>query len=380
MEKVDAGQTPARQTLRRGSVSGGLGTTSRLGPAAQIPQVIRELGFSPSAVLADTGFDEAFFADPDMPIPYVTGSRLLVHCAAATGCEHFALLLGEKAGPGTLGLAGLLLMSADSVGSALEDLVRHFALHDRGGLPTLERRGDASLFGFVVVEPAVDEPEQLQDLAMAMACNIMRSLCGPGWNPTEVLLPRRLPAEATPWKQFFRAPVYFGAARCALAFPAHWLAQPVPVANPLLHQHLEKQAVELREHQPAAGLAGEVRRLVHGTITHERCSAARIAQRLDMNTRTLNRRLRAEGTTFKALRDDVLHDMARQLLRTTSLNLSEVAQLLGYAEASSFIHAFSRWSGRSPQDWRLGAKQRHDEEVGQTVARRRKMRSAQPRR
>ena len=72
-------------------------------------------------VLADTGFDEAYFADPDMPVPYATGARLLAHCAAATGCEHLGLQLGEKAGPGTLGLAGLLLMSADTVGSALQD-------------------------------------------------------------------------------------------------------------------------------------------------------------------------------------------------------------------------------------------------------------------
>lgn len=368
MKEVDPSQARRREFLRPVSARGGLGTTSRLGPAAQIPQVIRELGFAPSVVLADTGFDEAYFADPDMPIPYVTGSRLLAHCAAVTGCEHLALLLGERAGPGTLGLAGLLLMSADSVGSALEDLVRHFELHDRGGRPTLEKHDGASLIGFVIVEPAVDAPEQLYDLAMAMACKIMRGLCGPTWNPTEVLLPRRRPADATPWRKFFRAPVHFGATRCAMAFPAHWLAHPVPVANALLHQHLEKQAVELRNQQPAFGLAGEVRRLIHGTITHERCGSARVSQLLGMNTRTLNRRLLAAGTTFKTVRDEVLYDMARQLLRTTSLDLTEVANLLGYGEASSFIHAFSRWSGATPQQWRRGITRRNADELDQTGA------------
>jgi AraC-like DNA-binding protein len=352
MDKVDPSQARRREFLKPVAARGGLGTTSRLGPVAQLPQVIRELGFAPAAVLAGTGFEEEYFRDPDMPVPYVTGSRLLTHCAAVTGCEHLALKLGERAGPGTLGVAGLLLMSADSVGSALQDLVRHFELHDRGGLPTLEQQDDTSLLGFVVVEPAVDAPEQLYDLAMAMACNIMRGLCGQTWNPTEVLLPRRRPADATPWKNFFRAPIHFGATRCAMAFPTRWLAHQVSVANPLLHRHLERQAVELRNQQPTSGLAGEVRRLIHGTITHARCSAARISQLLGMNTRTLNRRLMAEGTTFKSLREAVLYDMARQLLRTTSLDVTEVAHLLGYAAASSFIHAFSRWSGRAPQHWR----------------------------
>ena len=246
------------------------------------------------------------------------------------------------------------------MGSALEDLVRHFELHDRGGIPTLEQRDETFLIGFVVLESGVARPELLYDLAMTMACNIMRGLCGQTWNPTEVLLPRRPPVDATPWKNFFRAPVRFGASRCALLFPAKWLAHPVLVANPLLHQHLEKQAAELRDRQPASGIAGEVRRLIHGTITHERCSSARVSQLLGMTTRTLGRRLLGEGTTFKAVREEVFYDMARRLLRTTSLDLTEVAHLLGYAESSSFIHAFSRCSGHTPQHWRR-AIERHDD-------------------
>jgi len=354
MSKVDSSQARRPGPIGRKPSRGGLGTTSRLGPTTELPQVIRELGFAPSMVLADTGFDEAYFADPDMPVPYATGARLLAHCAAATGCEHLGLQLGEKAGPGTLGLAGLLLMSADTVGSALQDLVRYFELHDRGGIPTLGQRDDTALIGFVVLEPAVDAPELLYDLAMTMACNIMRHLCGPTWNPTEVLLPRRRPADGKPWEKFFRAPVRFGAQRCAMHFPASWLAHPVPVANPLLHSHLEKQAAAWHAHQPASGFAGEIRRLIHGTITHERCSADRVAQLLGMSARTLNRRLLGEGTTFRALREEVLFDMAQRLLRTTSLDLTAVAHLLGYAEASSFIHAFTRWSGQAPQPWRRG--------------------------
>jgi AraC-like DNA-binding protein len=360
VDKFDEGQIRRRESLRRGSALAGLGATSRLGPAANLPQVIRELGLEPSAVLADTGFEEAYFDDPDMPIPYVTGSRLLAHCAEVTGFEHFGLLLGQNAGPAALGLPGFLLMSSTSVGSALEDMVRHFELHDRGGRLTLQRSGGASLIGFAVVEPGVDEPGQLQDLAMAMAFNIMRSLCGEGWIPTEVLLPRRRPTEMAPWKNFFRAPVRFGADRCALVFPSSWLGHPGPAANKLLHAYLEKQASELRAQQPDVGFVGEVRRLVHGTIAQGRRSAARLATILGMNTRTLNRRLLAEGTTFRAVRDDVLHGMERQLLGATSMKLADVAHLLGYSEASAFIRAFTRWSGHTPQLWRRDAGRGYD--------------------
>ena len=102
-----------------------------------LPAVLRELGCVPSAVLSDAGFDEGYFADPDLPIPYVGGTRLLAHCVAASGCEHLCLLIGERVGPEALGLPGLLLMSATNVGAALGDLIRHMDLHDRGGVVTL---------------------------------------------------------------------------------------------------------------------------------------------------------------------------------------------------------------------------------------------------
>ena len=153
-----------------------------------------------------------------------------------------------------------------------------------------------------------------------------------------------------------------------MAFPAPWLAHPGPVANRLLHQHLEKQAAEWHSQQTGSGLQGEVRRLVQGTIANDRCSADRVSQLLGMTARTLNRRLGSDGTTFKALRDAVLYDMAQQLLRTTSLDINAVARLLGYAEASSFIHAFTRWSGRTPQHWRRGIVRGHGDGVDPTAA------------
>jgi len=71
-----------------------------------------------------------------------------------------------------------------------------------------------------------------------------------------------------------------------------------------------------------------------------------------MHTRTLNRRLLAEGRTFKQVQDEVRYAMSRQLLGNTSMKLAEVAASLGYADASAFIRAFSRWAGTTPDAWR----------------------------
>ena len=78
----------------------------------------------------------------------------------------------------------------------------------------------------------------------------------------------------------------------------------------------------------------------------------RVAGFFAIHGRTLNRRLADEGTTYKALVAEIRFEMARQLLRDTSLPMIEVAAALGYGDTSAFSRAFSGWSGTSPSAWR----------------------------
>jgi AraC-like DNA-binding protein len=76
-----------------------------------------------------------------------------------------------------------------------------------------------------------------------------------------------------------------------------------------------------------------------------------------MHRRTLNRRLRAEGTTFQQLLDEVRFEAACQLLDTASTPITEIAVSLGYAETSAFSRAFRRWSGSTPVERRRKCQQ-----------------------
>src|SRR6185503_2327769 len=77
-----------------------------------------------------------------------------------------------------------------------------------------------------------------------------------------------------------------------------------------------------------------------------------VARHLNMSARTLKRRLRLEGTTFKVVRDRVRSETAEALLSNQSLKIGAVAQSVGFVETASFTRAFSRWSGSSPARYR----------------------------
>ncbi len=77
-----------------------------------------------------------------------------------------------------------------------------------------------------------------------------------------------------------------------------------------------------------------------------------VARRLALSSRTLQRRLRQEGTSFKELVADTRLRLARHYLHRTRLSATEIAYLLGFDEPTSFFRAFSRWTGTTPETMR----------------------------
>ena len=71
-----------------------------------------------------------------------------------------------------------------------------------------------------------------------------------------------------------------------------------------------------------------------------------------MSSSTLVRRLAEQGLTYKGLLDDVRHELALHHLSEARIGVKQVAYLLGYSEVTAFSHAFHRWTGSSPGQYR----------------------------
>ena len=82
-----------------------------------------------------------------------------------------------------------------------------------------------------------------------------------------------------------------------------------------------------------------------------RFSARDIANAVGLHERTLHRRLQTSGTTFRQELDRVRESLSVQLLESTSLPVCDIAASVGYADSSTFIRAFRRWTGFSPTSW-----------------------------
>jgi AraC-like DNA-binding protein len=260
-------------------------------------------------------------------------------------------LVGQHADLQSFGIAGRLARNAPSVGAALQDLAAHFVLHDSGGVPSVAIHDDTATLTYGIHTAGVRNADQVYDQSVASMINVMRQLCGAGWKPDAILLPRKRPADIRPYREILGAPLRFDAVQSAIVFPAYWLARPVVDADPLLHMVLEDRAsVELSRHEPM--LHADVRRTIRLLLLSRRCSRADVAKRLGIHPRTLGRRLQESGTTFQALLDDMRAQMAKQLLLDTRLPVARIAAAVGYGDPTIFSRAFARWTGRTPSAFR----------------------------
>ena len=171
-------------------------------PRSGCPPSCRASEPSPAQLLAEVGVDLSLFDSPDNLLSFSARGRLLEHCAARTGCQHLGLLVGQRSSLQSLGLVGSLVKYSPDVGTALRSLVRFFHHHTRGAKATLTVDGQLAYFGYEIRQPGTPGTAQVVDGALAVMLNIMQSLCGPGWKPSQVTIAHRKPDDVEPFRQY----------------------------------------------------------------------------------------------------------------------------------------------------------------------------------
>lgn len=168
----------------------------------------------------------------------------------------------------------------------------------------------------------------------------------------EVRLAYPKPEYASYVQEVFSCPVTFGADENVITFDKRFLAQPLPMANPLARNAYEKECrrVSLRLKEQGSTLDKILQELMfqeEGIPTLEQ-----LARRLNVSPRTLRRHLTSEGTSYKALVNGMRKQKALDLLNTTGYSIERIAAELGYSDVPNFYHAFKGWTGTVPGEYR----------------------------
>ena len=325
--------------------------SQRVGGLAEIPGLLREFGADPAAVLTGAGLDPHVLDDIENRIPFTAADRLLHQCAQKTGCAHFGLLVGQRWHLSHFGTLGGLMKNSPTVGAALRTLAVYQHLNsDAGAAFLLTHAGTISL-GYAIYRKGAQHPLHIYDVAVGLICNILRELCGPQWGALEVVFSHGDPVDETPYRLYFQAPLRFDYEYSAVRFSADWAERTIPGADP----GRRRAAMAEIEAGDSVELISQLHRSLRLLLLSGKSSGEDLAQTLSLQRRTLNRRLRAQGTTFQQVLDEVRFEVARQLLEHTRIAIDDIAAALCYSELSAFVHAFRRWTQTTPAQWRRSA-------------------------
>jgi AraC-like DNA-binding protein len=198
---------------------------------------------------------------------------------------------------------------------------------------------------------------QKVDWAIAFACNLVRvGLDDPRWTPQEVLLPQL--AEETPAERRIRAEVMGDNIRVGhpwpgIRFDAGLLKRPMTTADAMIESLMRHYGdLRLAALPEQRGEIEQLRREIARVLVKGEGGIEHLAKATGTSVRTLQRRLKDAGVNYSDLQNDVRKTLALNLLENETLALAEIAFSLGYSEVSAFNHAFRRWVGQSPGDYR----------------------------
>ncbi len=313
----------------------------------------RALGLDVDELARELGLGWDDLRDPDARVPeavYLDTLDALEQRYELVDFDVMSSILHVEA----LGALGYAMAAANDLEHALRTLTRFGRLAHEDTVYGCEVSESELWFGRALA-PRYAKMRYTATTCVASALSQARKLTGrQDLVPVRVHFQHPRPLEAERYEAFFGAPVEFASEATAIVFPGWAASLPLVRQDPSLFAYLSRHAEALLAHLPPRedALADRVRELVADTLRSGTLTQARVAKRLALSERTLQRRLRDEGTSFAEIVDETRRALAHDYLREPGLAMYEIALLLGYSEPSAFFRAFRRWTGRTPLEFR----------------------------
>lgn len=315
----------------------------------------RSLGLDVPALLARFELPVEALHQPDRLISYPAFINLLEETAMLGHCPDFGLRLAQAQGIGILGPIAVLLRQAQHVREAIDLGMRYLFVHSPA--LSLQVQPDAEwpdrinlVLGIRQVNLAARP--QITTLSLSIMCQCLRQLTAYRVQPLQVNLPLAQPKDVRAYRRAYDSPLRFMAPHASVQL---WASDLELVSS---QQDLEVKKLALdylqRYVPPEPGrLREQVKRLAGGLLSSGLAAQVDIARSLSMHPRTLQRRLREEGTTFADLLDEWRREQFEALIvLPDGPDLTRIAHILGYAEASVLSRSCKRWFGISPKAMR----------------------------
>lgn len=318
----------------------------------QIAQEIHHIGEDVGRWLAPSQLSEAQLDDPSLIISFPVLRKLILDALVITNEPALGLLVGARLAPNSHGILGYAAMNSSTLRQAIDMLVRYLRVRTSLLMLGYEMHDDMVRLVFVEPTPLGDIRRPVLEGVMLTIKKLLDHIAMGSCGMSQVTFSFEAPPYAAVARELFKCEVRYDQSWTGFALPLSVIEQPLKLADPAAFQGAIMICQrELEKLTRDESLGAQLRRSMlerQGQFP----SLNGAAQLFHITPRTLHRRLLQEGTSFKAILEDVRHMLALEHLETGHLTVQEIAYTLGYTDIANFRRAFKRWESVAPSTYR----------------------------
>ncbi|USD36106.1 AraC family transcriptional regulator [Ferrimonas sp. SCSIO 43195] len=323
----------------------------RVSALAGIEGLIQALGGDSDALLATARLTRAALEDEHRTMAIDELANLLQRCAEALNCPDFGLRLGAGQDFAMLGGLGAVLQHSTTPQEALKAVRSLMAFHNQSEYWNHELQGQLLAICRYDNFHAESDSRQYKELAMSACFHLCQRLMGPTFRAARLDFSHAPQQPLEHYRKHFQTEVMFNQPQDILWLPATLLTQRLhrgdAIAKATAEQRLQRQLQRQGQDR-----VRQVSGLIQQTLGAGQANIDHIAALLGLHRRTLQRQLAAEQQDFSRLLQQIRMQSACWQLRYSAMDITLLAEILGYRDLSNFSRAFRKSQGLSPQQWR----------------------------
>lgn len=315
-----------------------------------LDNVLKRRGLDSRQLFEEAGLmlDGEFNASSRIPVYKVKAALQLASKKTKDSCV--GLEVGGMIQPTAFHALGFSAVASVTLKDAMDKIRRfHSMLTDAS---IVEVKEDETQYKLVVTllrnqngEPLLSD--ESVDAFMAALVKIFREMLNHDFSPVWVALCRDS-VEPERYTHFFNAPVRFSSVENAICFDKPILNRRLSTGNQEVARINEQFIVEYLKKFDKEDTCTQVYLKIMEMIPRGEPTKQLVADSLGMSVRTLEYRLETQKSSYKIILNEARKELALQYLNDTTMSITEVAYMVGYANPSNFNRAFKRWTGLSP--------------------------------
>lgn len=313
---------------------------------------LNDWGFTSEQVLYGTELTKeeiqqvSFRATPDQ---YHTIINNMINL---TGNPALGIVFGSEFKISYLGVLGYAVLSSSNLRQSREVLARYHILNDQILNAVVTINNDLWRVDIAEVFPLHELIAFAIEDYTSRVVNVATYLTNKPFPILKMHLTYSRPEDMTAYDSKFNCPMFFDQPRNQLFFSTDCLENPITLANESVFHLCEQQCQVLAHKIENSSLLSVKIRDTLAKSPGEFPSLDELSCRININQRTIRRKLMNEGLTYKQILESWRRDLALQYLENTSMAPKEIGYILGYSNVSNFRRAFKNWTGKKLSDFR----------------------------